>query len=768
MLKVFIVIFWAAGLAAQDRIGELRLTVTDPTDAGLKSAVELVSKANGYHNTFTTDDDGKLDAKRLPFGTYEIAVRSNGFAPALKAVQVRSAVPMRLTLRLGLSPVNTTVTVDDSGALVDSSATGVVNRVSTEAIEARPTSMPGRSLVDLVNSQPGWLYEGNAVLHPRGSEYQTQFVVNGIPLTDNRSLGFAPGIEADDVQSISIHTANIPAEYGRKMGGVVEVNTQKDSRQGLHGELVGSGGSFAMAQGYGSVQYARGKNTFAISFDGTTTDRYLNPPAAQNYTNVATTNNYGAQYEHDFNKDHLAFIFGTDQARYLVPNEQVQEAAGQRQDRANFETMGIISFQHVISLNALADFRGMVRDDTSTLASNALSMPIIAAQDRGFREEYGKGTISIHHGRHEWKTGVEADFTSVHEMFQYTITDPSLFDPQTPARFSFLGRGIDREQSAFVQDLVSLGNWTINAGLRWDHYQFLVKQNALSPRIGVGRYFPDRSLLLYASFDRVFQTPAFENLLLSSSPQVLALNDNVLRLPVRPSLGNYAEVGVVKALDKSIRLNVNYFRRNFSNFADDDLLLNTGISFPIAFRAAQIYGAEAKFDLLQWGPLSGFLSYSYLVGSASLPIVGGLFLGYDATNALNTTSGRFWITQDQRHTLRARFHCRVASRLWLGGGASFGSGLPTEFTGTVQQAIAQYGTQLVNQVDLQRGRLRPSYSVDFSSAIELHNTDKLTMKLQADVENLTNHFNLIDFAGLFSGTAVAPPRSAAIRCIWKF
>ncbi len=45
---------------------------------------------------------------------------------------------------------------------------------------------------DLVNSQPGWLYEGNAVLHPRGSEYQTQFVVDGIPLTDNRSPGFGP------------------------------------------------------------------------------------------------------------------------------------------------------------------------------------------------------------------------------------------------------------------------------------------------------------------------------------------------------------------------------------------------------------------------------------------------------------------------------------------------------------------------------------------------------------------------------------------------
>ena len=34
-----------------------------------------------------------------------------------------------------------------------------------------------------------------------------------------------------------------------------------------------------------------------------------------------------------------------------------------------------------------------------------------------------------------------------------------------------------------------------------------------------------------------------------------------------------------------------------NNFADDDLLLNTGVSFPIAFRRAEIYGAEVKLEI---------------------------------------------------------------------------------------------------------------------------------------------------------------------------
>jgi hypothetical protein len=35
--------------------------------------------------------------------------------------------------------------------------------------------------------------------------------------------------------------------------------------------------------------------------------------------------------------------------------------------------------------------------------------------------------------------------------------------------------------------------------------------------------------------------------------------------------------------------------------------------------------------------------------------------------------------------------------------------------------------------------------------------------VQADVRNLTDRLNVINFAGLFSGTALAAPRSGAVR-----
>lgn len=769
---VFILIgllVFTSAVKAQSNVGELRLKVTDPSGSGVKSSIELICEANQFRKIYDTDSSGISTARRLAFGVYQIDVHQQGFAAFHDVVEIRSAVPEEFRIALSLASVNTSVTVNDTETLVDPHRTGSANRIGSETLENRPTALPGRSVVDLVNTQPGWLYEGNAVLHPRGSEYDTQFVVDGVPLTDNRSPSFGTEIEADDVQSLSIYTANIPAEYGRKLGGVIEVVTARDPRLGFHGKAALSGGSFATGSAYLLGEYARRKDALSFSGNGTRTDRFLNPPVVQNYLNQATTGDFSVRYERDFSdSDRLGLVVRHGVSRFEIPNEQLQQAAGQRQDRANLETMGILSYQHIFTPNVLGDLRLMVRDDSNTLNSNPFSTPIIAFQDRGFREEYFKGSISAHHGRHEWKAGIEADFTSIRERFRDVVTDPTQFGPGTPASFAFAGHGLDLEQSGFVQDLIRLGNWTASVGLRWDHYQLRVNQNAVSPRLGIARYVPAADLVLHASYDRVFQTPAFENILLSSSASVVALNPNVLRLPVEPSRGNYYEAGFTKGFAGRVKLDANYFRRYADNFADDDQLLNTGVSFPIAFRKSSIYGAEGKVEIPHLGNLSGFASYSYMVSSTYLPVTGGLFLGDDAANALSNAAGRFWGTQDQRNTVRTRFRYLLTSRLWAAMGAEYGSGLPVAFEGTEEQATAQYGARIVERVNFARNRVKPSFSLDASVGAEVWKHDTVQVRMQADIANLTNRLNVIDFAGLFSGNAVAPPRSFAVRLQTSF
>jgi hypothetical protein len=764
-----ILILWAISLCAQSNSGELRLKVIDPGGLGVRTSVQITSKANQYRNTLVTSEQGGLDVQRLPYGLYQLEIKQPGFAAVSESVEIHSSIPAEHTVQLKLPTVNESVTVSAAGTLIDPDQAGSVNQIGSDLIQNRLSSIPGRSLQDLVNSQPGWLYEGNAVLHPRGSEYQTQFVVDGIPLTDNRSPSFGPAIDADDVQSLTIYTAGIPAEYGRKMGGVVEVNTLQDSQPGLHGQLVLSGGSFDSAGASAQGQYAWDKNTFGASASGSMTDHYLNPVVPQNYSNTGTLGDFSVNYERDLtSKDRLRFIVRHELSRYDIPNEQVQEAAGQRQTADNIETMGIASYQHTFSSNAVADFRTMARDNANDFNSNPESTPIEVFQQNRFREAYFKGTATIDHGRNEWKFGIESDNLFLRENFNYIITDPTQFDSSTPRTFAFQGNRPDLEQSAFVQDLIRLGNWTINAGLRWDHYQLVLNRQAVDPRFAISRYFPSAGVALHFSYDRVFQTPSFENILLSSSTAVESLDASFLRLPVEPSEGNYYEAGLTKDFLGKIKLDANYFRRLVGNYADDDQLENTSISYPIAFRKAVIYGAETKLTLPDWRGFSGFVSYSYIVGNVWLPVTGGLFLGDDATQAESQLTGHFPDSQDQRNTVRGRVRYQAAPRFWIAGGIQYDTGLPFEFDGDPATVLAEYGQQVLNRINFARGRIYPSFQVNASAGADVYKSDHMTMRLQVDGQNLNNVLNVIDFGGLFSGNAIGPPRSYNLRLTTNF
>ncbi len=757
-------------LLSQTNSGELRIRVLDFTGHGVAATVSLLSEANQYRSTLQSNPQGELDVRSLPYGLYQVRISKPGFAPLLGSVIIRSPLPGRFTGQIRLQNVPQTVLVNSTTTLIDPEAAGSSNQIGSAFIQDRLASLPGRSVQDLVNSQPGWLYEGNAVLHPRGSEYQTQFVVDGLPLTDNRSPSFGPEIEADDVRSMNIYTAGIPAEYGRKLGGVIELNTTQNRELGLHGKVVLSGGSFDTGGAFAEGQYAQGKNTLEASGNGSLTSRYLNPVVQENYSNTGTLTDFSGRYERDITpNDRLSLSVRHELSRYDLPNEQLQEAAGQRQTADNIETIGIVSYDHDIQDRAILSLRGMVRDNANDFKSNANATPIQLFQNNWFRQGYFKGSVAYLEGRQQWKVGIESDNSFLHENTSFQITDPTQFDDSTPTSFAFAAQRPNLEQAAFVQDQIRLGKWNVSAGLRWDHYQLLLNKQAFSPRVAVSRYFPVADLLLHFSYDRIFQTPSSQNLLLSGSLQVESLDpSSFLRLPVQPSQGDFYEAGLTEALFGKIKLDANYFRRAVSNYADDDQIQNTTVSFPISFRKGLIYGAEGKLEVPGRGHFSGFASYSYEVGSASNPVTGGLFLGNNATAAQTQLAGHFPVSQDQRNTVRARLRYQVHPRFWIASGFQYDSGLPFEFDGDPSTVLAQYGQDVLNRINFDRGRILPTFQVNASAGAQLKTSERLHMQLQVDGQNLTNVLDVIDFGGLFSGNAIGPSRNVMLRLTTTF
>ena len=101
---------------------------------------------------------------------------------------------------------------------------------------------------------------------------------------------------------MSIYTAGFPAEYGRKMGGVVELNTKRNPDAGLTASGILTGGTYFTLGSYGKIQDTWGKNTLSATASGGMSAHYLNPVVPENYTNNGTTGDFSVKYARDLTR----------------------------------------------------------------------------------------------------------------------------------------------------------------------------------------------------------------------------------------------------------------------------------------------------------------------------------------------------------------------------------------------------------------------------------------------------------------------------------
>jgi hypothetical protein len=414
----------------------------------------------------------------------------------------------------------------------------------------------------------------------------------------------------------------------------------------------------------------------------------------------------------------------------------------------------------------------MLRDLTAKVWSNTLSTPVYVDQNRGFREGAVVGSVTTESDRHSLKFGGDLRVNNIRERFRFAEPDEL---PDFDLDFDDERRST--ETSAFVQEHVRWRNFAATAGIRFDHYRLLIEDTAFSPRAAVSYYLPRADLLLRASYDRIFQPPPMENLLLSSAAAGLDLENVEDALPVPSTRAHFYEVGFRKPIKNILRFDVSHYWRTFRNYMDDDVFLNTGLSFPITFDTARIQGTEVRLELPRWRSVSSVVSYSNMVGRANSPVTGGLFVEGGEAEELRDVVRRFAITQDQRNTVAAQFRIEPHSRVWFSAGGRYGSGLPVELAdadggsgggGGIDDAAQPISPDILGKVNFERGRVRPNFSLDFSTGLRLWEQDARSASLQFDIRNATDRLNVINFSGLFSGTALAPGRQVTFQTKLRF
>ena len=93
--------------------------------------------------------------QRLPFGLYQLEINPQGFAAKSESIEIRSSLPVAVSIQLQLPQANESITVRATNTLNDPDEAGSVSQVGWEVIQNRLSSVPGRDLQDLINSQPG-------------------------------------------------------------------------------------------------------------------------------------------------------------------------------------------------------------------------------------------------------------------------------------------------------------------------------------------------------------------------------------------------------------------------------------------------------------------------------------------------------------------------------------------------------------------------------------------------------------------------------------
>ncbi len=795
MLLVALILTFPYLTLGQTRIGTIQGIVKDPTGALVPNATITVTQpVTGYKQATATDAQGTFKLANLPFNVYRVTVDAAGFHSAEQSLDLETPIPQSLEFSLTLEEASAAVTVTTSGgAMLETDRTSSDTDINQTILERPLGAAPSRAIESMVASTPGFVTDDNGRMHPRGSESQVQYVVDGVPITDNMSAIFSTSVDARTLRTVEVLTGGIPAEFGDKLGGVINVNT----RSGLEGPTQGgvsvSGGSFST--GEVAADFATHTKTigFLTNLSSSTSQRFLDPPIIDNFHNFGRTGKafFRLDYQPDPNNS-IRGVFSFGGSNFQVPNRFRQESLGQDQKQRLRDNSQNVSFQHIFSPNSVAQISLFHRQSNSKLISNPVASPVVAQQDRTLQNYGGIGSLALTRGVHNIKLGSQVTITPLDEHFSFypTVPFPALEDESgnvfpNPVNafnvtnpFVFNGSRTGHTASAYVQDRFTIkSNLTLDLGVRFDRYKLLITEHAFSPRLGLAYYIPKTKTTLRASYNRLFQPPPAENLLLASSAEAAAISPiSVLQgattlQPLLPDKQHSFEAGAQQLLSQYLRLNLTVYQKRIENFSDKDQFFETGVIFPISISSGRVTGEEMRLETTEIHGFHAFASYANARAYGVTPINGGLFLGEDPKDLL-LNGLKFANDHDQRN--EAQFQVSYNHRrsgLYATFNGRYDSGVPVDVEPgtTLSDFVADgFDPRLYKEIDFQRGRVKPRFILDFAAGADLMQKERVSMNLQFDIQNLTNQLFLYNFESVFSGTHVGFPRLFSGRLSLRF
>ena len=442
----------------------------------------------------------------------------------------------------------------------------------------------------------------SGALHVRNDHANVQFRINGVMLPDGVT-GFGTVLDTGLIGNLSLLTGAMPAEFGLRTVGVVDITTRNDAfnNSGSVSLYGGSRGTFEPSFEYGGTfggncglsRAAPGMLVKAAPpadcwsgvqyfFTGRylqTTEGIENPTASLNAIHDFSQQERGFGYMSTFidPSTRLSLITGTSINKFQIPNtpgQQIGQSAVPvtdafgvtsfdssqlNENQTEVTTFGVLALQ-----KSTPGFDGQLTyftryndlhftpDPVGDLLFNGIASDITR---RSFTNGVtGDGAFELNPA-HTIRTGFSVSGE------QASVVNSSLVEPCTvcdgsdngaPETINDASSKLGWLLGVYVQDEWKVTNQiTINAGLRFDQMYQYVDANQLSPRISV-TYKPFENTTFHAGYARYFTPPV----LVEAAPANIHLFDNTTAAPnagqandpVLPERSHYFDAGVVQKI----------------------------------------------------------------------------------------------------------------------------------------------------------------------------------------------------------------------------
>jgi hypothetical protein len=221
-------------------------------------------------------------------------------------------------------------------------------------------------------------------------------------------------------------------------------------------------------------------------------------------------------------------------------------------------------------------------------------------------------------------------FLSLLGCYDLTRPIPAFLDncsSPTSMSYRFHGHTDVKELSLYIQDLITMGAWSFNLGVRGDLYNGLTIARQVEPRLGVAYNIKRSSTVLRVTYARILETPFNENLVLASNGcqyEVIADLIPCVPAPNTPGYRNEFHTGFQQAFGRYLVISGEYIWKYTHNAYDFSVLAATPITFPIGWHNSKIPGYLGRVSVPKFHGITALMVFSSVAARFFPPQTSGL------------------------------------------------------------------------------------------------------------------------------------------------